>query len=305
VTANCTSVATNGVALTSGNSYTTALGVEGLKREAKNRGIQLGAATVGIVGAKGNIGSISARLLAQDAGHIVLFGREATDESLLAVAHAIYQDAWERISAHSHVQEGGCDKSCLLGGLAKTLAELGEPVVRAAQSGDPASSGARIYAALQSMGKSAPVRVSADLSGLGECDAVVTATSSAQPVIFPEHLSQRTAVICDIATPSDTSDSVAEQCPWVTVISGGLARLPSKPDIQLMGTKLPVDHVFGCVAETCLLGLVGYEDHFSFGDMDKEQVEFISAAAKRHGFGLGEVKRSAARTSAETRLARA
>lgn len=307
VTANCTSVATNSVALTSGNSYTTALGIEGLKREAKNRGIQLGSATVGVVGAKGNIGSISARLLAQDAGHIVLFGREAGDEGLLAVAHAIYQDAWERISAHGHVQEGGCDKSCLISGLARTLAELGEPVIRAAQSGDPSGSGARIYSALLAMGEKAPVRVSASLSGLGECDAVVTATSSAQPVIFPEHLSQRTAVICDIATPSDTADSVAGQCPWVTVISGGLARLPSEPNIQLMGTKLPVDHVFGCVAETCLLGLVGYEDHFSFGDMDKEQVEFISAAAKRHGFGLGEVKRSAARANAkkEAQLARA
>lgn len=291
VTANCTSVATTSVAMTSGNSYTTALGIEGLKREALNLGIQLGNATIGVVGAKGNIGSISARLLAQDAGRVILFGREAGDDGLVAVAHAIYQDAWERISNGQAAAAKANPMS--FSGVEKSMLYFGDTVARAAQAGDQASSGARIYEALLVLGDKSPVRVSTDLKNLGECDGVVSATNSSRPVIFPEYLSQRTSIICDIATPSDVSPSVAESCPWVTVISGGLARLPGTPGVQLMGTTLPVDHVFGCVAETCLLGLAGYEEHFSFGDMDKAQVDYISAEAKRHGFGLGKVKRSA------------
>jgi amino acid adenylation domain-containing protein len=231
VTLNCTTAATTDIALTSGNGFTTALGIEGVEQLAKKRGLDIAKSTVGIVGAKGNIGSICASIMAEKCESLILIGRHAHDEKLLEIAEQL------RVS----------------------------------------------------VGNTFPISISDSYDDLGQCDIIITATNAAIPVIFPHHLSKKTKIICDIATPNDVDVSVSTQCPWIDLILGGLAKVPNTT-VNLHGTRLPENHVYGCVAETMLLGLEGVEHNFSFGVMSSEHVKSIGSASKKHGFELGLLK---------------
>lgn len=230
VTLNCTSAATTDIALTSGNGFTTALGIEGVEQLANKRDIDISKSTVGIVGAKGNIGSICAHIMAEQAESIILIGRDKHDEKLIEIAYEIHQNLPDVL-----------------------------------------------------------IDISDSFTSIAQCDIVITATNSARPVIFPHHLSEKTKIICDIATPNDVDVSVSTQCPWCDLILGGLSTVPNTT-INLHGTRLPDNHVYGCVAETMLLGLEGITTNFSFGSMNSDQVRTIKSASKKHGFKLGILK---------------
>ncbi len=286
ITMNCTAVARPGVSLTSGNAYTVALGVEGARRGAKAQGLDLPECRVAILGAKGNIGSISSRLMATEVSSLLLIGRDAADPALLEVAYTIYQDAWRTVNETVHQS---------LTGIAKILASLSwvEQIVSESSSVD--AIGRDLYQAFNArQAENAPVQVSSAVNDLGTCDLVISATSSASPVIRPEHLSERVRVICDIATPKDVSGEVLEAWPDCLVLSGGLAKLPVTNNDQLMGTNLLEGHVFGCVAETTLLGMSRHEGHYSFGEMNRSQVESIQSLSRKYGYSLGYSKANAA-----------
>ncbi len=281
-TINCTTVATPDLVLTSGNSYTTALAVQALKQSAQEKGLNLEKSRIGVLGGKGNIGSIAARILAEDCSNIILFGRKGSEEGLREVACSIYDDAWQQIKWKQH----------LTGVADKLEATMLMKRLRNAAFGPDTPAGEVVYdGLLRELGNDTLVRVSTNLSELADCDIIISATSSSQPVIFPEHLSETTRIICDISTPSDVAPEVMIEFPGVEVLSGGLARLPGSSNTKLLGTRLPPGHVYGCVAETTLLGILGYHMSFSFGEMDKTQVHFIANAAEHHGYGLGPLKR--------------
>lgn len=65
------------IAVTTGNSYTTATAVEGAKRGAALMGVPIEQATVAVVGAAGSIGKTCATLLAREAAQTILIGRDA------------------------------------------------------------------------------------------------------------------------------------------------------------------------------------------------------------------------------------
>ncbi len=278
VTANCTMVATTRASLTSGNAYTVVLAVQGALQEARAQGLDLSKATVGIVGANGNIGSIAARVIAAQVPSLVLVGRDAADPRLRSVANRIF--CW----AEDAILEGE------RGGLAGAILDTA-PVRALREAGRPMGGG-RLHEALDhEHGGTQPwVRLSGDLSDLADCDLIISCTNASVPVIHPEHLSERVRVICDVATPKDVHPSVRHAFPELVVLSGGLARLPNAPGVQLTGTRLPVDHVYGCVAETTLLGVARHRGHFSFGDIDASHVETIAALAERHGYSVGTVR---------------
>lgn len=75
------------IAVTTGNSLTTAMALEGIRRACEALGVELSRATVAIVGATGDIGTGCARVLAREAGRLNLAARgrgklEALAESL-------------------------------------------------------------------------------------------------------------------------------------------------------------------------------------------------------------------------------
>jgi fatty aldehyde-generating acyl-ACP reductase len=64
------------VPVTTGNTYTAVLANEGAIEAALKMGINVGASTVAVVGATGSIGSVSAEVLAEEFGEVVLVGRD-------------------------------------------------------------------------------------------------------------------------------------------------------------------------------------------------------------------------------------
>jgi fatty aldehyde-generating acyl-ACP reductase len=65
-----------GIGVTTGNSYTTATGLEGTLLAAQRMGTDPAQATAAILGATGSIGRIAAKLLAPQVGRLVLLGRK-------------------------------------------------------------------------------------------------------------------------------------------------------------------------------------------------------------------------------------
>jgi predicted amino acid dehydrogenase len=75
------------VPVTTGNSYTVATAIHAVRNAAHQAGIRLDQTNVAVVGASGAIGSVCARLLAPDAGGLILVGRSKA--GLQAVAHKV------------------------------------------------------------------------------------------------------------------------------------------------------------------------------------------------------------------------
>ena len=103
-------------------------------------------------------------------------------------------------------------------------------------------------------GRTAAISTSVDLrESLANAHFVVSATSSTGILIRPDDLA-RDAVVCDTSLPANFPPEIREQRPDVTLIAGGIIRVP---DAQEIGVELGLDPgcVYGCMAETMMLTL--------------------------------------------------
>jgi fatty aldehyde-generating acyl-ACP reductase len=75
------------VPVTTGDSYTVAIAVHAIRQAAALMSIPLNGATVAVVGASGAIGSVCARMLAPEAGSLLLIGRN--NQPLQELAHEL------------------------------------------------------------------------------------------------------------------------------------------------------------------------------------------------------------------------
>lgn len=147
----------------------------------------------------------------------------------------------------------------------------------------------------------AVVDATTNLEALRGADVVFTATSAAEPVIYPRHVSPG-CILFDLGRPPDVHPSVAD-VPGVEVIPGGVVRLPGDPQGRLdlgYGEGL----VPACLAETVILALDGEHDRTSLGDRTKaENVDYFVGRGQAIGFevqGVGTVAPGAAQVSART-----
>ena len=67
-------------------------------------------------------------------------------------------------------------------------------------------------------------------------------------------------------------------------------RLPYNEDFLLTESPLPPRLMYACMAETALLALEGFPDHFSFGEVTASDVRRILEVGRKHGFKLGYLK---------------
>jgi predicted amino acid dehydrogenase len=93
-----------------------------------------------------------------------------------------------------------------------------------------------------------------------------------------------------LSVPAAVFPEVRDARPDVLAIGGGIARLPFGENHGIPGFPLPPGQVYGCMAETLLLGLEGVRDATFTGMLPAEHVYRLAAMAKRHGFGLAEYK---------------
>lgn len=78
------------IPVTTGNSYTVAMALEGTKKAAEYMGIELAQAEAVVIGATGSIGSVCARMLAGEVGELTLVAR--TRPSLERLAYQILHE---------------------------------------------------------------------------------------------------------------------------------------------------------------------------------------------------------------------
>ena len=124
------------------------------------------------------------------------------------------------------------------------------------------------------------------LDALRDCNVIVTATNSPEPIIYPGNLGTGPTIILDISVPSDVSTDVKAMCPEVRIVPGSLATLPQRNSVHFDQFGLPPNKVFACMAETALLGVEGLSASYSRGDVTLDQVDRIAALADKHGFDL-------------------
>jgi predicted amino acid dehydrogenase len=132
------------------------------------------------------------------------------------------------------------------------------------------------------------VTIATDPLALRECQLILSATNAPRPVIKPEHVGDGQVVIADVAAPRDVDPSVAAARPHAHILKGGIVHLPGDQVLDLGGVGLRRGQIYGCLAETLILGLERTRDHFSYGPLDATKVRSIADAARRHGFVIAE-----------------
>ncbi|MBV9232801.1 MAG: shikimate dehydrogenase [Candidatus Eremiobacteraeota bacterium] len=126
---------------------------------------------------------------------------------------------------------------------------------------------------------------------------ILTATSSTQDVIEPEHL-QTGAVVCELSLPHDVSRRVAEHRPDVLVVEGGNMRVPGTPRFERVrepgsdfDLNLPPGTALACMSETMVLALEGRLEPYTLGrGIALEKVVEITEMAHRCGFELADMR---------------
>jgi acetylornithine/succinyldiaminopimelate/putrescine aminotransferase/predicted amino acid dehydrogenase len=141
-------------------------------------------------------------------------------------------------------------------------------------------------------------RIDAEPAALLQADVVLAAANAPVPFIGAEVLATG-AVVCDLSVPAAVRPEVREQRSDVLLIGGGIARLPFGEAHGIIGFPLPPGQVYGCMAETMLLGLEGVRDATFTGSLPAEHVYRLAAMAKRHGFTLAEYKTQATMQSSK------
>ncbi|EMO73399.1 aminotransferase class III-fold pyridoxal phosphate-dependent enzyme [Leptospira santarosai] len=296
---NCKNIMNDSIALTTGNSFTVAMGLEGIYEAAKIQNINLSNSTFAVVGANGNIGSVYSEIIAESVPKIILIGREGREKSLVTLASSLYENAIRQILNFLYEVEFKPDLK--LSGLAKSIYDtesvkefleryflLNEDNFEDCLLG----SGELLFQSLiNELGSKAPIIISTDLFSLKEANIILSASSFPKPIIFSEHLGNGPIVICDVAIPPDVDSSVENERHDVSIILGGVVKFPLNPDFEILGMPLPKGHGFACMSETMLLGLNGTTESFSIGKITKQQVKEIASIAKQHNFTLGFLKK--------------
>ncbi len=145
----------------------------------------------------------------------------------------------------------------------------------------------RQRAEIKSDGKpGASLWVATDIvKALQDADLVLAVSSSADVLIYPDHLKSG-AVVCDVARPRDVSKQVVEQRDDVLVIEGGVIEVPGNVNFNF-NFGFPDKTAYACMSETMLMALEGTYESYTLGrELTVEQVRRIGEIAKKHGFKL-------------------
>lgn len=278
VTDNCRDIVELDMTVTSGNSLTVAAAIEGCRLAARRARLDLQTCRMAVVGAAGNVGAVLAEIAADEVGEIVLVGHPRSERFLRPVAEAIYARAFKRA------------KRGIVSGVAAALADTDTARRLGIDADDAhAPTGAALFDAVTAeLGDRAPVRLAVSLDALRSCNVIAACTSSAQPIIMPEHLGAGPLVICDVAVPQDVHSSVTALRSDAIVIRGGRVWAPLGQTLDVPAMRMTSSEIYGCLAETILLGFAGAECPSSYGNLTAFRVRRVRELAAVHGFAIEE-----------------
>jgi predicted amino acid dehydrogenase len=293
------------VPVTTGNTYTTALTICGIIHAAKLRGIDLQHATVAVVGASGNIGSVLSEILASRVGRLKLVGRPGKDHwpRLKFVRELCWRELLRVLRPNTTELNGlpYTPTGDLLAQVANIIGKYRDQFVQHSPSlfrmpdGAPLSKniGSQFEKALDGL-KLSPeehpqIDIAIGLESLSDCDVIVVATNSPDPNLILPNMVKPGALVCCSSIPSNLSAQFEDNLNRNLAFDGGLAQLPEDSRIDFVG--MPGGRLtYGCLAETLLLAFDGRNHSFSKGAITSEQVYEILKMAETYGFSLGDIK---------------
>lgn len=250
-TNNCTAIIEDQAGVTSGNSLTVGIALESLHQTLEKAGIDPAQATLGIVGGAGNIGKIIAHLEFEKFAKMILIGRPNSEKRL------------RRLALDLITNSGIKTKS-----LKNTFSRVQEFPFHIVQDFTETGSNDESL-------KHSRISVSTDMSNLKDCSVIITATNTADVIIYAEHLSEGSTIICDISVPADVDENLINQKPNVILIRGGRVLLPLSQKLSIKGLPLEDETIYACIAETILLGLSEIRENYSYGPLEKEKIQKI------------------------------
>jgi predicted amino acid dehydrogenase len=124
---------------------------------------------------------------------------------------------------------------------------------------------------------------SGDLSTLNTADLIAVATSASSAIIKKEHLKQN-VIVYDVTQPQNVDKAILKTRPDVTLIDGGLSKIPFLKNKMPFG--LPPQVVFSCFAETMLLAAENMqsEDKQKFvGPVKQDNIQIIREIFNKYG----------------------
>lgn len=256
-----------GMNLTTGNAYTISLTIQSALRSAAEKGTDLAESTVALIGAAGNIMSVSTSIMADQVGKLILIHHSPVETSLK------YQQAVIRIINEIATSNANSKVVHTIkkywSARTDLFTFLNHPEVR------------EVFVA------------SADLTKIVEADIVLSGTSSSSGFLTLD-LFKKNAVIVDIAVPATIKKELLEKIdserPDVTYHLGGIAQFPQDQSLDLYLFPLGKGESFACMAETFSIGFSGEKNFLNIGDLNKKTVQDVDKLAKKAGFSLGKTK---------------
>jgi predicted amino acid dehydrogenase len=139
----------------------------------------------------------------------------------------------------------------------------------------------RNLAQLQKANDLPDTTTSTEFDALKECDIIVIATNTSDPIVFDHHLSNnREVVISDVSVPSAVHKKVYKMSNVNYIPFSSFIQLPHDNDF-VMSSVTPVGTTFCCAAESILCGLEP-NNIILKGDIPLNAVDEISKLAEDH-----------------------
>lgn len=288
VTRGGRSVQGRNVAITSGNSFTTLMALEGLFTGAEKMHIDIEQAVGAVVGATGSIGRACAIILSEKLQNIILFGNPShvtsSNNRLNSLIQEIISHAWARIGENK-LEGISIWLKRVISMLESREDDLAEKCLLELKDSNNLDID-KLTRITDYLGIDLPIKLSLDISKtLPECDLIVAASNSPEYLIYPDDIKPG-AVVCDVARPADVAPEVLMARDDVLILEGGLVKYP---DEICFGPNLGYrDGVsLACLSETVLLALAGdYQDYSIGTKLPLETVQYLRELADKHGFAL-------------------
>lgn len=272
-----------GIALTTGNSYTVVSAVEATWTILEKLQVAPEEATIAVVGATGSIGRGCSVLFAEMSGKLMLFGNSKNPAWSLVRLQMVVGEICRHIA--ECLKRGDKFRAGTVGHWISHMEGL--PVPEAP---------AEIFQAFISRNlitgqKSDRIILSTDLhNDLQRADVIICATNNAGRIIEANDLKPG-AVVCDLSRPHNIGPEVEILRPDVLLIDGGVIEVPGKPDFGInMGYETGL--AYACMSETMLLALEKQYCHTSLGSsgITVDTILRTRDLAKKHGFRLAGFK---------------
>ena len=306
VTENSFALNDNEVAVTTGNAFTTALVYLGILEAAKVRNLNLETATAAVVGASGNIGKALTCLVGAEVNKIFIIGRDKVQsyDKLARTRNLCLSRILENIRVQFNA--GILIEEVKLKGFGfKIYNDIIKPGLLKEQSYNEkysvlfheiygkkpiSSSTGLLFDSLirefYQVNENPFIEI-ANLDKLVECDIVAISTNSSDAWLISPNNTKKGSIICCTSVPSNLSESFKDSRDDYFVFDGGYALLPENSEIDFVGMPKH-GNVYGCLAETMLMGFDGKDKSFARGEITLLQILKTIELAEKYGFKLGK-----------------